>query len=137
MPASSAGASFQAGIASGKFHGQISTTVPRGRRTTRTWPPAASSYSAPAGRSANPAAKRRIRAVRATSPRASVIGLPTSAAISCANSSPSASIARAAASSAAARASAGRAPQSGAASRARSSAATAIAASASSTSNAI
>ncbi len=32
LPYASAGASFQAGIASGKFHGVISPTTPRGRR---------------------------------------------------------------------------------------------------------
>ena len=40
LPAASAGASFQAAIVSGKFHGVISPTTPSGSRTVMPMPPA-------------------------------------------------------------------------------------------------
>ena len=56
LPACSAGASFQVGIAIGKFHGVISSATPRGTRTTRTCAPVASSNTSPAGAVASEAA---------------------------------------------------------------------------------
>ena len=40
LPAASAGASFHAAMTSGKFHGVMSPTTPRGSRTVNAWPPA-------------------------------------------------------------------------------------------------
>ncbi len=43
LPACSAGAIFHVGMATGKFHGVISRATPRGKRSTRTVAPVASS----------------------------------------------------------------------------------------------
>ena len=92
FPYASAGASFHAGIASGKFHGVISPTTPRGRRRDmRSERPSPGGYVSPSGSSAAWAWYRTIAAVRPTSPRASTIGFPTSRHTSTASSSASAS----------------------------------------------
>ena len=53
FPCASAGASFQAGMASGKFQGVISPTTPRGRRLVmRSERPSAGGYVSPSGSSA-------------------------------------------------------------------------------------
>ena len=54
LPAASAGASFQAAIVSGKFHGMISATTPSGSRNVIATPPATGIVS-PSGRSGAPA----------------------------------------------------------------------------------
>ncbi len=54
FPAASAGASFQAAIASGKFHGVISATTPIGSRNVIAIPPATGTVS-PSRRSGAPA----------------------------------------------------------------------------------
>ncbi len=54
LPAASAGASFQAAIASGKFHGVISATTPIGSRKVIATPPATGIVS-PSSRSGAPA----------------------------------------------------------------------------------
>ena len=93
----SAGASFQTGIAAGKFHGVISPTTPSGRRIVQSrWFVTDGSKTSPTGLCASPAEKRRIAAVRAASPRASRKGLPISAVMSCAICSERASSASAA-----------------------------------------
>ena len=53
LPAASAGPSFHAAIASGKFHGTISPTTPSGSRTVKAWPPATGIVS-PSSRSGAP-----------------------------------------------------------------------------------
>ena len=81
----SAGASFQAGIAAGKFQGVISPTTPSARRSVyRRWFGTDGSKTSPIERKASPALKRRIAAVRAASMRASRSGFPISAVMSCA-----------------------------------------------------
>jgi hypothetical protein len=114
LPWISAGASFQTGMAMGKFQGVISPTTPRGRRTVyRRWSGTEAAYTSPIGRHASPAAKRRIVAARAVSMRASRSGFPISAVMSRATSSVRASIASAARWKIAARAGAGRAAHAG------------------------
>ena len=54
LPAASAGASFQAAIASGKFHGVIRPTTPIGSRKVIATPPATGIVS-PSSRSGAPA----------------------------------------------------------------------------------
>ena len=54
LPAARAGASFQAAMTSGKFHGVISATTPSGSRTVMASPPAIGIVS-PIGRSGAPA----------------------------------------------------------------------------------
>ena len=53
LPAASAGPSFQAAIASGKFHGTIRPTTPTGSRTVKACPPATGMVS-PSSRSGAP-----------------------------------------------------------------------------------
>ena len=56
LPNASAGAIFQAGIASGKFHGVIAATTPTGSRVISTsMPGRVESIFSPPGRSASPA----------------------------------------------------------------------------------
>ena len=56
LPQTSAGASFHAGIALGKFHGVISAATPSGRRNAKVWTRSRSEgTSSPASREPSPA----------------------------------------------------------------------------------
>src|SRR6476660_6907739 len=107
-------------MASGKFQGVIRPTMPRGTwRVNSSERPSAGGKLAPSGSRAAAAWKRRIAAERATSPRASAIGLPTSRQISDASSPASTSSRSAAQRSASPRAAAVACAHPGAASAAR------------------
>ena len=107
-------------MASGKFQGVIRPTTPRGTwRVNSSERPSDGGKLAPSGSSAAAAWKRRMAAERATSPRASAIGLPTSRQISDASSPASTSSRSAAQRSASPRAAAVACAQPGAASAAR------------------
>ena len=72
MPNASAGASFQAGIANGRFQGVIAQTTPTGCSTViSSISESALGKVSPQGWSISPAAYRRIETLRAISPRAS------------------------------------------------------------------
>ena len=87
QPYASAGATFHAGIAIGKFHGVMIPTTPSGSRSTSTSTPGRTlRMCSPATRSASPAKNRKICDARWTSPIASARGLPSSRA-SCSPSS--------------------------------------------------
>ena len=79
QPAASAGAILRVAIASGKFHGVMSTASPTGaRRVTMLAPPSGASRKLPAGRTASSAYQRTKSLPYLTSPRASARGLPIS-----------------------------------------------------------
>ena len=87
LPKASAGATFQAGMAMGKFQGVIAPTTPSGSRVTSTQVPGrAPGNASPASRTASPAKKCRTCAARATSASASASGLPSSRASRCPSS---------------------------------------------------
>ena len=79
LPQASAGAIFQAGIASGKFHGVIAATTPIGSRVISTsMPGRVESIFSPPGRSASPAKNLKMYPARAASPIPSASGFPCS-----------------------------------------------------------
>ncbi len=93
LPNAMAGAIFQAGIASGKFHGVITPTTPSGSRVTSTsMPGRTESIFSPPTRSASPAKNLKIAPALAASPMPSASGLPCSRASSRPSSSFRASI---------------------------------------------
>ena len=104
LPWQSAGAIFQAGIATGKFQGVMSPTTPTGSRVISTVTPGRTEGTiSPVSLSASPAKKSKICAARAVSMTPSASVLPSSRA----RSRPISSL-RAAISSAAARSTAWR-----------------------------
>jgi hypothetical protein len=124
LPATSAGASFHAGIATGKFQGVMSPTTPTGLRWVYTWPAVRDwPYTSPLGNHPSAAKYRSVVSSRAASPRASRSGLPVSRVISSAMSSARSRASSAAARSTADRSAPRRADQAGKADRAASAAA--------------
>src|SRR6185437_16331072 len=76
QPAASAGATFRASMAKGKFHGVIAATTPSGSFTTIILRPAtAAGMMSPYARTASSANHSTYEAPYATSPRASPRGL--------------------------------------------------------------
>ncbi len=83
LPKASAGAIFQAGMASGKFHGVTAATTPTGSRVTSiSMPGRTESSRSPDWRSASPAKYLKMAPARPASPMPSAIGLPCSRASS-------------------------------------------------------
>ncbi len=83
LPQASAGASFQAGIAIGKFHGVISPTGPTASRVISTPSPGRTDGRiSPVSRRHSPAKKSKICAARTVSPMPSASVLPSSRASS-------------------------------------------------------
>ena len=79
LPNASAGAIFQAGIASGKFHGVIAATTPTGSRVISISTPGRTESSfSPAIRTASPAKNLKMYPARPASPIPSASGLPCS-----------------------------------------------------------
>ena len=79
LPNARAGAVFQAGIAIGKFHGQIIPTTPTGSRVISMSTPGRTEASlSPVSRNASPEKNRKICAARTVSPIPSTSGLPSS-----------------------------------------------------------
>ena len=79
LPKASAGATFQAGMAMGKFHGVISPTTPTGSRVTSTPTPGRTEgRTSPARRKHSPAKNLKMLPARTTSPIASDLTLPSS-----------------------------------------------------------
>ena len=79
LPKASAGASFQAGMAIGKFQGVIRPTMPTGSRSIITSIPGRTDATAsPVLRSASPAKNLKTWAARIVSPVASAMVLPSS-----------------------------------------------------------
>ena len=119
LPKASAGASFQAGIAAGKFQGVIRPMTPIGSRVTSMSTPGRTEASASPGmRNASPPKKRMICAARRVSAMASLRILPSSRASIRPISSDSTSMRRATRSRRSARASGPFACQAGRAARA-------------------
>jgi hypothetical protein len=79
LPYASAGATFQAGIASGKFQGVIRPTTPSGsRRMSTSTPGRTDGTRSPARRNASPAKNLKICPARPASAMPSASGLPSS-----------------------------------------------------------
>ena len=89
QPAAIAGPILRVPMASGKFHGVISTQGPTGRRETQHAVPAVAGRVSwpPSIRTASSENQRKNSAAYATSPLASASGLPISVVISRASSS--------------------------------------------------